>query len=73
MLQGDDINYIELFLASDVKLIRYQVRDIQHDQLQVHQIISQAISSMIFKLWAFLEKSQVNSHLGIEDNYSKES
>ena len=50
MLKDNDINYIELFLASDIKLIRYQVRDIQHDQVQVHQLISQAISSMIFKL-----------------------
>ena len=31
MLKETDINYIELFLASDIKLVRYQVTGMERD------------------------------------------
>ena len=57
MLAENDLNYIELFLASDIKLVKYQVRGMTHDPVMIHNLIHQAISSMLFKLGAFIDKS----------------
>ena len=74
LLNVNDINFIELFLASDIKLVRYQVSGMQHDPGQMHQLVSQAISSMIFKLRAFIEKSsQADTYLTNTQQYDKEA
>ena len=39
MFVVDDLNYIELFLASEIKLIRYQAKGVAHDSLRVHNLI----------------------------------
>ena len=54
-----DLNYIELFLASDIKLARYQAKGLEQDPTRVHNLIQQAINGMIYKLGNFLEKHLV--------------
>ena len=63
MFSEHDLNYIELFLASDIKLARYQVSTIMQDPVRIHSLIHSAIYGMIYKLNTFLEKdgSVVNS------------
>ena len=63
MFSEHDLNYIELFLASDIKLARYQVSTIMQDPVRIHSLIHSAICGMIYKLNTFLEKdgSVVNS------------
>ena len=39
MLAENDLNYIELFLASDIKLVRYQVRGLTQDHVMIHNLI----------------------------------
>ena len=39
MLTENDLNYIELFLASDIKLTRYQVKSLVHDPVRAHNMI----------------------------------
>ena len=51
-----DLNYIELFLASDIKLARYQAKGLSQDPTRAHHIIHQVINGMIQKLGNFLEK-----------------
>lgn len=61
MFNTNDLNYIELFLASDIKLIRYQAKGVEHDPLRVHNLIHQAIESMLFKLSSFLTNHDIPS------------
>lgn len=39
MFTENDLNYIELFLASDIKLVRYQVKGMVHDPARAHNLI----------------------------------
>ena len=59
MFTENDLNYIELFLSSDLKLIRYQAKGYEHDPVRVHNLIHQSVSSMLYKLSSFLEKHTV--------------
>ena len=59
MFTENDLNYIELFLSSDLKLIRYQAKGYEHDPVTVHNLIHQSVSSMLYKLSSFLEKHTV--------------
>ena len=43
MFTENDVNYIEAFLASDIKLVRYQVYGVSHDPGMAHSLIFQAI------------------------------
>ena len=62
MFTHDDLNYIELFLASDIKLVRYQVTGMLDEPKRVHNLIHQSVTSMIYKLNTFiLDKGNKNS------------
>ena len=39
MFTENDLNYIELFLASDIKLVRYQVKGMGNEREKIHQVI----------------------------------
>ena len=71
MFSEHDLNYIELFLASDIKLVRYQVNTMMQDPVRIHSLIHSAISGMIYKLNTFLEKdgSVINSLHTQPDSY----
>lgn len=68
MFTENDLNYIELFLASDIKLVRYQVKGMSNDQ--IHNLIHQMLKGMIFKLTTFLDKSKSKHSINTSDESS---
>ena len=39
LFREEDLNYVELFIASDIKLVRYQTRTLTQDPLVIHNLI----------------------------------